>query len=194
MDRFFNLSFKFGKIFTCFLLVLLTISIIGSGIYTIKSFKKVDLIYPTFNVSTQNETTQHKKGKKTQEPAYIAAVNQIVKAADMNEFGKNILMEFVNNVAAEQKEEFTNGLKEYLASYQVYMQVNNKETTGESLYMALTKYQTEFLANWQLRELEKAQNNINKIVGASVFASSILLFMVCLIIPLLIKIEENTRK
>lgn len=194
MDKIFKLSFKFGKIFTGFLLILLIISMIGSGIYTIKSFKKIELTYPTFYVSSANEKTQSKQDKSVKKPAYMATVDEIAKAMDMNQFGKGILMEFVNGVSVEQKEEFVTGLKDYLISYNVYVQTNNKETTGEALYKTLDKYQTEFLTNWQLRELERTKQKISEIVGGSIFVSSILLFILCLIIPLLIKIEENTRK
>jgi hypothetical protein len=198
MDKFLNFSFKFGKVFTVVLLVALLLSMLCSGINAIKSFKSVNLEIPTFTEIANNarafqSNTVEQKDNNV-EP-YILAINEIAKDLDLNTYGKNIILGSLNDVNEEYKLNYSLGLKQFLSEYYGFMKAQNKPSvSGEQLATVLNDYKFYFQRNVSDKEAKELKLQSDRILSLSIFVSSLLLFILCLLLPLLIKIEENTRK
>ncbi len=198
LDKFLNLSFKFGKIFSSVLLILLLFSIIVSSVTTIANFKKVKLEVPTYQeikatyTALKENKTENIKDKEV--PEYIIVLNEIAKDCDLNDYGKGLIFSNINSVQENVKLEYTKGLKSFLNEYYLTMKSKNKNVTGNDLIAVTNDYKNFFEIKYANKQLKESNLLQKRIVGISTLLSSILLFILCLLIPLMIKIEENTRK
>lgn len=199
MNKFLNFSFKFGKIFTVILLVILMIAIISSGIKTVSTFKNVKLKAPTFveiqaNMEAEKQNQTANAENKNAEP-YILVLNEVAKK-HLSDYGKRMLTISVKQIDEEYRIEYLNGFDKALDDAKEYCNIKklNDKQANELLENIISNYNSYFARNKARVDDEKAQCNVDRIVASSVLGSSILLFLLCLIIPLLIKIEENTRK
>lgn len=198
MENFFDFSLKIGKKFVFVLICLLFCAIILSVIVGVMSFIPEKTEIPVFSkVLAQQETlygndTKPKdhNGKKVSK--YIIIIDEIVKENDLNNFGRSVIVKHIENISDDVKEEYTKGLKPFLKDYYTYM--NGKDITEQMLRATLSDYEGEFIANNAVKEINQATKNISRVISISVFVSCILIFLLCLFFPLLVRIEENTRK
>ena len=123
--------------------------------------------------------------------------NEKIKVPQLSENGRSTIFNFdyplSNNISKEKFE--TMILNHFLlrrigfdtvTSFVVQLNVKLNEI--------MPMYNKMFDAEISRVDSEKLSQLQDKIVAASTLASSILLFVICLFLPLLIKIEENTRQ
>ena len=198
MDKFLSFCFKFGKVFTVILLVSFLLSMISSGIYAITTFKKIDLSVPTFSEMYANiqavKTSQTSTDNAAVEP-YILLINDISKKY-LSDYGKKMLTRNVNEIDYDYRMEYLKGFEQALQDTINYTQLQkmNQKQANELFESIITSYDSYFTRNIQRKDMQEIKQKTERIVALSTFSSSILLFILCLLIPLLIKIEENTRK
>lgn len=199
MEKILNFSFKFGKTFSSILLVLLCILILISGFNCLKNLIPTKNIYPKFSdmvadatAIKNEETTKDVTDKKAKK--YILIINEIVKENDLNETGKEIIFENVSNVEEEERNTYSKNLKPFVADYYSHMKKKNLQVSGNDFYNILEEYQSNYFLYAKVKAVNESTRTTKLIVYSSILLSSILLFMLCLLLPLLIKIEENTRK
>lgn len=198
MDRFLGFCFKFGKVFTVVLLVSFLLSMVSSGIYTLTTFKKFDLKVPTFSEMYANiqavKTSQTSTDNAQVEP-YILLINDISKKY-LSEYGKKMLTRNVSEIDYDYRLEYLKGFEQALNDTVAYIKLKEmKGKQADELFESIiTSYDTYFARNIQRKDMQELKQKTERIVAVSTFSSSILLFILCLLIPLLIKIEENTRK
>ena len=92
--------------------------------------------------------------------------------------------------------EYLKGFEQALQDTINYTQLQkmNQNQANELFESIITSYDSYFTRNIQRKDMQEIKQKTERIVALSTFSSSILLFILCLLIPLLIKIEENTRK
>ncbi len=193
MEKLFKFSFQAGKWFTSIFIVVLILSAISSIIFFACQFKQIKLNTIQYNPPiTQNNTETSNQNKEY----YVLIGEEISKELGLTEFGKDALFENIENYAYNQRDTYVDGLKPYMADFLLYVKEKkySGQKWGDEFVRAISEYNVQFEKNWNTKELKETQQAVNRGIGISTFAGSILLFLLCLIIPLLIKIEENTRK
>ena len=217
MDKFLNLCFKFGKWFMAFVLVILLIVGIYLGVNAIQSDLKADDYKMDYQASEnglaslgQQKQSQKQSAGKKAETSYN---EEIVKAFGDNkptDKFTNIVSKYIdNNVEERDVKDFISNLPAYYDSVKRSMfEAIKKEYKATDAQLAemykqgrtdfdngiLEKYAERYQANVKLRAAHKAEAITAR--NASLMALLVVLsmFIVTLIVPVLIKIEENTRR
>ena len=217
MDKFLNLCFKFGKWFMAFVLVILLIVGIYLGVNAIQSDLKADDYKMDYQASEnglaslgQQKQSQKQSAGKKAETSYN---EEIVKAFGDNkptDKFTNIVSKYIdNNVEERDIKDFISNLPTYYDSVKQSMfDAIKKEYKATDAQLAemykqgrtdfdngiLEKYAERYQANVKLRAAHKAEAITAR--NASLMALLVVLsmFIVTLIVPVLIKIEENTRR
>ena len=218
MDKFLNLCFKFGKWFMAFVLVILLIAGIYLGIKAVQSDLKADSYKMEYKFSKeglstliQQKDTNKKESANKKKTSYD---EEIVKAFGNNKptdkFTRAVSKYIVNNVEDRDTNDFITNLPVYYESVKqnVFEEAKKeyKDVTDEQFEKwyrqeqtgfdneVLTKYASRYEMNVKLRAAQKAEALTAR--NASLMALLVVLsmFIVTLIVPVLIKIEENTRK
>lgn len=197
MEKIFNFSVKFGKYVSIFLLTVVTLIILSSTVNLLMNLKPITMEYPSFaqlslDATIANNDTTTSKDKNAKQ--YLLTVNKIVKANDLNQYGKNILLASIANVEESKRDEYVKGLELFIPEFYQFMKAKKGNVTELDLREVLMDYNTMFSINWSAKEIKTTQQTMNKIVSGTILISSLILFIMCLIVPLLIRIEENTRK
>ena len=197
MEKFFNFSFKIGGFMSSVFILVVSFVMLFSAINFAINLKPVQMQVPTFEqlsldatIISGNETTSKEKNVKK----YLLSINEIVKVNNLNNYGKAILINSLDNIDEDQKELYVNGLKPFITEYSQLQKAKKRNVTEHDLMNTVQIYQNQFKFNLQVKELKATEQKINLITTGLIFLSSILLFIMCLIVPLLIRIEENTRK
>lgn len=197
MDKFLSICFKFGKVFTVILLVTFLLSMISAGIFSLTTFKKINLDLPTFPEMYAN-IEAIKSSKTTADNAqvepYIILINDISKKY-LSDYGKQVLTRNVKEVDYEYRMEYLKGFETAIKDTIAFNEIKklNQKQYNELFEAIVTSYDSYFHRNLHRKEVQELKQKTERLIAISTVSSSILLFILCLIIPLLIKIEENTR-
>lgn len=216
MDKFLNLCFKFGKWFMAFVLVILLISGIYLGIQAIKSDLRADTYKMDYKMSEEGIAglVKQKESIKKESTKKDSYNDEIVKAfADKNKptdkFVNTVSNYIINTVEERDINDFISNLPSYYEDVKQSLfnaiKENNKyrNINIEQIYKdersdfdneILNRYASRYEANVKLRTAQKTEALTAR--NASLMALLVVLsmFIVTLIVPVLIKIEENTRK
>lgn len=197
MEKFLDFGLKIGKQFVVILMFLLIIGLVASALSILISFIPEKTKIPVFSEvlaeqealynNKELDSKAQKEGKK-----YVLIIDEIVKENNLNNYGKNVFVEHMETISSDIRDEYSNGLKPFVKDYYSYMQ--GKNITEEMLYGVLSDYKQEYLLNHNLKQFKQTAKDIQKIISFSSFVSCLLLFLLCLLFPLLVRIEANTRK
>lgn len=220
-DKFLNVCFKLGKvIFSALLLLALIVTVIlwvNTGVKFVKE-QSIQMTYkyeskPVFEEfagikkqTTQKETTQ----KETTEKSNKKALDILAEFAKAEAIPQNIIDEtFVLPVGENESISYVNGFIDFYKSFfndlRTYAK-NEKKVTDTQIDNALkenkiglyTDILSAYSQQYQL-EVEKVTNQKTEIqtqMYANLTAAlvSLAIFILFLFLPILIRIEENTRK
>ncbi len=213
VDKFLFAGFKFGKIFASIVLVLLVITMIVCAVLLLK-FDNTNISIPKFDtvvqaIEQQDADYSHDSSeyvstkvlaKEAVEKKYSEEIEEIINELNLKPFAFDL---FVSNIAKYDKEyqdKYVKGLKPFFEQGIAYIKdkygidMNNVQASKSVLVNLFLEYNNLFDSEINRVVEAKAQSVQNKIITASVLGSAILLFVLCLFLPLLIKIEENTRQ
>lgn len=236
LNKFLNLSFKIGKVFSAFMLLLVSLVIVISAVVLI-SINGSNVKTPKFEVKTTEitkETTTNAEDTKTEiEEKYIKEIDKITDKYKLNKEIMNILKDALADnspIYPQYMEQYIKGLNAYCSdSIKYYSNDKNKKERNKMLrkvvdrlvyyptnsdYVDATtnyidsdntysKFFTFGIVIGYTEDFENAINNkattetenmIVKSIAAGVIAISLLIFSILLFLPVLIKIEENTRQ
>ena len=207
-------SFKFGKVFAVLALVILVLTMVGSGIYLLK-IDNPQIVTPQFEVvkqSIENESSNNYSNsssdyvstniirKEKAEKKYKQIIENIVETAKLKPFAYDLILTNVANYDSKYQSQYLEGLKSFIPEGLTYIHnkykvnTNNVSISKQALSGVIEEYNRMFDAEISRIEEEKMAQIQSKLIASSILASSILLFIICLFLPLLIKIEENTRQ
>ena len=125
---------------------------------------------------------------------YILLINDISKKY-LSDYGKKMLTRNVKDIDYDYRIEYLRGFEQALKDTIDFAQLKkmNERQANEILESIINNYDSYFNRNIQRKNMQELKLKTERIIALSTLSSSILLFILCLIIPLLIKIEENTR-
>lgn len=195
MDKFLEVCFKIGKGILFVLIILCFICVIGSAISIPQTFKKIDVVNPTFNqIYAQSQAAKTNNTVKTDEP-YITEFQNMAKLY-FTEYGKKIFWAKIQSIDPKYRLQYVKGADVVLSDMVSYGRENklNDKWLNDLFDDVVNGYDIEFKTNIITKETAEAQQKFQRITAFGSICSSILLFILFLCIALLIKIEENTRK
>lgn len=208
MNKFLNFCFSFGKWFVSLILVLLLIT-------------GICLSYSAFNNSLKANSYKMDYKFAVQDSAHEKTINQnkntykdeITKAFGENKptanFVDKVVKFIISDVEENDVQDVINNLPTYYKDVKDYMvetiKKENKlsDTQIEQDYKAfrndwddiiLEKYKLRYSEQKQARQEQKAQSESTRTTTLIALLITLCMFVMFLIIPVLIKIEENTRK
>ena len=207
-------SFKFGKVFAVLALIVLVLTMIGSGVYLLK-INNPKIVTPQFEVVKQaleNENSSSYSDsssdyvstnvirKEKAEKKYKQIIENIVETAKLKPFAYDMILTNVAKYDSKYQSQYLEGLSSFIPDGLKYIHdkykvnTNNVSVSKQALSGVIEEYNRMFDAEISRVDSEKMSQIQEKIVAGSTLAISILLFVICLFLPLLIKIEENTRQ
>ena len=198
LNKFLFFSFKIGKYISAFCIVLFFLLFIGSTIFYLTSFG-------TSFKTPEFKSSQYQKNKYEQKKDYdFSKVNErrsiqnkfdkkIKKVVNLGfvEEGYDVLADGLSEYPEEYREAFIDGLYDYLKNGKEF---RDKTKAEYELYDFLLAYDRQFKDELRRVESENLEAKTKKWTILGVIAVSMLLYMLFLLIPILIKIEENTRR
>lgn len=205
-------SFKFGKLFAVLALIILVFIMICSVIYLLK-IDQPKIVTPQFEIvkqSIENENNDNYNSssdyvsdniikKDKTEKKYKVVIENIIKTSELKPFAYDIILTNVSKYDYKYQKQYLEGLQEFISEGLIYIHdkyninLNNVSMSKQVLIGIIDEYNKIF-DNEIIRVNNEEMSQIQeKIIAGSVFVISLLLFIICLFLPLLIKIEENTR-
>lgn len=217
MEKFLNVCFKVGKVCLMFIICAILLSSI-LFIFTSLGYsfdmqaakeKELNYVFPVEHVeqALKNETKINKDNtiNKAIEETYKEQINKTIKE---NGLSNNLKSRIINSIADVEESDrlaYVNNMNEF---YKAYIKSTVEYTV--KLYPYVTKTEVKkyivqegsFINYYYGFYKEQAQQRDNDYTDAEnarnsqllCLLGSIFLFIVALIVPILIRIEENTRK
>jgi hypothetical protein len=197
MEKFFNLSCILGKKIVFVLTVLLLLSAICSAISIVSSFIPIKTEYPNFEKVLSEQQAlygdkEHDKKQAQKLQLYIKVIDEIVADNNLNNYGRGVIVKHINTIDNNIKDDYTKGLRPFIKNYYVYM--NGKNIDEDMLRGVLEDYEEAYIKNNTIKEFKQEAKKLQKVFSILIFISSLLMFLLCLLFPIIVKIEENTRK
>ncbi len=202
LDKFIDLMFRFGKSFSGFLTVIFLIGILLSMLFFVFHLRS-SFEVPTYaQIATSSETGDDHEGevdsadlddRRNVEKRFGDDVAALVKEYSLGDSAYDKLLVMIRNFEMDYRKAYVSGLKDALADA-AKAKKNKDVKYPPSSIEVVGKYSVAFEEAMEKAVESKAKNNnIRWIALGSVLLCCFMLFMM-LIIPALLKIEENTRK
>ena len=240
MNKFLELTFSIGKVFSSILLVIALFVMLWSGVGLLSS-NNLSVKTPKFNTIKQayikesNESTytanldNSGSTESSNSFRYIRQIRKIIRKHQLKETLQYEIAKNIDNINEELIPEYLRGLDKFYTDglkliensesfkdnflYDVvyneekdgYTDIDNafsnarkyvKENGTYNSYIGIgltKKYHKLFIEELGNSAIQQQENIVNKIVKQVIFILSILIFSILLFLPVLIKIEENTR-
>lgn len=240
MNKFLELTFSIGKIFSSVLLIIALFVMLWSGVGLLSS-NNLSVKTPKFNTikqiyikeSNENNYTANLNNSNSIGSSnsfrYIRQIRKIIRKHQLNENLQYEIAKNIDNINEELIPEYLRGLDKFyndglkfiensesfkdnflydvvydeekdgytdidsaLNNARKYVKENG--TYNKYIGIGLTKrYHKLFIEALGNSAIQQQENIVNKIVKQIIFILSILIFSILLFLPVLIKIEENTR-
>ena len=195
-----GLLFRFGKTFAGLLAVLCLLSIfasIGFFVWNLRTSMEIPTYMEIASMVSENDTdapvsTESLDERRAIEKKFGDRVVEIIKEHKFVQEDYDELIELIQDIEENNRSKYLNGLETALEDRNAAAR-NSKGEILPVLHVArlFTAFFTE-AEDEQAARKEEAKTNRYAALGA-VFVSCFMLFMM-LIIPALLRIEENTRK
>ena len=198
LDRFMNLLFRFGKTFAGFLAVLCLLSVILSlGVFAWNLRSSFDVpeyrdLVSSGRSGSSDPDTSNLEERRAVEKKFGDEIMDLVKEYKMNERAYDMIIGAIIDLDEDYRSKFVGGLEEVLEDRADAQQDEEKNVPSVSDLVSgyMYAFSDSEMAYDAEREIAKGARWT---ALTSTFASCVMLFMM-LIIPALIKIEENTRR
>ncbi len=211
MNKFLNIWFLIGKWILSIGLILVALCALYTGFnaaYMTVTYKDNPISYSHSTYSAMNYVTQGTQTKDNNSDLKDK-ITSIVKEAGMPQNCTPAILDKMYNIAPEDQKDFIDNMAEFYKSAinagiknikAAYPQASTAEIKKELNYFDVYKREivpVYFDYYTEQKEAQKAARNLNTIkrnINLYVLGSCIILFILMLIVPILIRIEENTRK
>ena len=198
-DAFMDKVFFFGKLFSALAMIGCAIVQAGSFLYYLICGGG-SLEVPTFDTAAATALAANGdvpnlaplKEKNAVQKKYQSKINTLLKVGNCTHSSDfNTTVELMCKIDPDLRSDFINGGIKYIEKSRKWHQDNSKEFNGTQCFV---KYSEEFLDAADKMKAEGLAAKERKSKALAVFGSACLGIVLFLMIPLLIKIEENTRK
>jgi predicted Zn finger-like uncharacterized protein len=198
LNRFLFLSFKIGKYISAFCIVAFFLIFLGSAIFYFVGFgdsfeePEFESIVPYIEATDANKKPDFSKidERKEVEDKYGDKIKKVVEYG-FSEETYDIFLNRLVNYPAKYREAYIEGLDEFLndgLNYKRKRQNNNIDIVSLS-----KAYKQAFDEEISEAKYAASKDSTKKWTVLGVIAVSMFLYILFLVIPILIKIEENTR-
>jgi predicted Zn finger-like uncharacterized protein len=198
LNKFLFFSFKIGKYISAFCIVAFFMVFLGSLIFYFVSFGD-SFEHPKFEtfVSYIEATDSNKKPdfsqidkRKEVEDKYGGRIKKIVRYG-FSEESYDIFLNRLVNYPAEYRKAYVNGLDDFLSDGLHYKE--KRKNNNIDIVKLSIAYKEAFDEEIRNAKISKSMNSTKKFIVLGVIVVSMLLYILFLVIPILIKLEENTR-
>lgn len=200
LDRFMALLFRFGKTFASLLAVLCLLSVIASiavFAFNIRTGMKV----PTYdqiagdrnadNEDTPTNTTDLEE-RRAIEKKFGDRVVDIIRNHKFDQDDYDVFIGFIQSTQPDHRQRYLSGLEKALESRDEAARENKHKALAANVVVGA--YTDDFRNAEATYEAEKEEAKATRWAAlGAVFVSCFMLFMM-LIVPALLRIEENTRR
>ena len=216
LDKFLYGGFKFGKIFAVLVLFLILIVMIVSIVFLLK-FNSDKIETPQFSAVRQAIEVEEASAesyssssdsyvpsvvikKEAAEKKYKQQIEDIVNTLNLKPFAYDLILSNIINYDEKYQDQYVKGLKPFLQEgidfVKTKYNAKMEDISVQKYYLPslLSEYNGMFNSEIERIADEKLAQTQNRLTAAYVLGISILLFIICLFLPLIIKIEENTRQ
>jgi len=199
MENIMSFSYKFAKGISFILIVVSLVVFVGSTLFLVFSssdgfrtpeFGEVlqsDLGVSRLNNNDYSGTEERRKIEKE----YGDQVLNIVKINKLPDKKYNNIIRGLVKLDENYQSDFVNGLERFLDDASVSGKENKVDYNIETV---MNEYIQAFEYAMNREVHSKAENEMKQLQILGVMGVSLLLFIIIIIIPVLIKIEENTRR
>jgi hypothetical protein len=172
---------------------------VGSTIFYLTSFNS-SFEKPEFNANLfeENKSSDNKNHdfskvdeRRRIQDKFDKEIKKVISLGGFSNEAYDLLFEILVEYPEEYRGAYINGLYDYLEDGKKYAEKNKSKFDGFELF---NSYSSMFYAETERVKFENESTKMNKLIVIGVIAVSMLLYIVFLLIPILIKIEENTRK
>ncbi len=199
IDKFLNRIFYFSKIFSaamvalcCVILLGLIFKLIftGGGSVEVPKFKELK---SSLEASSEDKTNYTLLDERREiEKRYGDQISKIVKKFRFAPQVYDIFIEDLTSLPPDYRDTFVEGLKDYLEDTRKYIEKKGQKTKI-SLAQAADIYRNLFRQRIKEAEVRKAQASLQRKYLLVALVGTLMVMLAFLVIPLLIRIEENTR-
>lgn len=197
LNRFLFFSFNIGKYISAFCIVLFFLVFIGSIIFYFTRFS-TSFNKPKFNPNlfkenrageTQNYDFSNVDERKRVRDKFDKKIKEVVNLG-FKEEAYNWFVDLLIDYPEKYRDAYISGLCEYLKDAKKDAAKNKSEYDVAKLFES---YVSMFKSEIARVEFENNSAKIGKLIVLGIIVVSMLFYIVFLLIPILIKIEENTR-
>ena len=203
-NRFLSFSFKLGKYISAFCIVLFFLVFIGAGIFYLTtfgaSFEKPEFDSKIFkegeSVGIESYDQSGNQERIEAEEKYDKQVKFIVQRVYKKEYWSENYDKYYNklaNMSEEYRGEYINGMVEFFEDGTEYYQTHDAKEGSPSYWELQKAYNERFQMEMIRAKSEQKIAEQGRLTILGVIVASMLLYIIFLLIPILIKIEENTR-
>jgi hypothetical protein len=198
LDRFIGFLFRFGKSFAGLLALVCLLAVFSSMLVFVWNLR-TSFEVPTYADITATESHQPGKSKETEpddmniiEQKFGDRVGGIVKDYKLSQDEYNGILLMIQSLHKANRAPFVDGLQKAL---EAHAKVTPGTSTSTTSFQSITdRYVNAFVRAENAYESKSQEAKTTRWYAlGSAFVSCFMLFMM-LIIPALLKIEENTRK
>lgn len=199
-----SFSFRIGKYISAFCIVSFFMVFIGASIYYFTTLGS-SFEQPTFNPSSYHRdksgdfksySISEQNSRRKIEKKYDDQVKFIVQHLYKREYWDKYYdktFDEIANIPENYRDAYANGLVDFIEDASNYYQNNQIEGKVPTFYEVKSTYDSLFQSEMSRAEYEKKSAKQKGWIILGVIGGCIFLFMVFLMMPILIKIEENTR-
>jgi len=197
VEKFFNLIYQIAKYLSALIVAICIFALLITG---------VDLFFsgPSLKVPEFSEYVDSIEGKpnvesefakldekRKVEKAYGDLITKLVKNYGLSAESYDILINDMVKMDEKFRDDYINRFSKFLSKVKKY---NNKKNSERiKIVDAANYYRNEFFDAIERFKVEKEENKVKRMYKVGIFLSLIITLLMFLIVPLLIKIEENTR-
>lgn len=206
-DKVTTTLFKYGKLASSFLAVACLIAFViglfqylGAGPSRLQAPDFSDF-KPYLGLSESTEVERNFSRVDTKiavEKKYDAHINKIIKDNELNEGSYALFVGWLAETPPNRRSRFINGLDDFLDDFSDWLEENSTDDlTNErrrNMTMNVAKKYNIIFEELVEKEVDRYQRSYQERTNIVLFlACTLIFFVLFLIVPLLIRIEENTR-
>ena len=210
LDSFLFFTFKFGKIISTVCLAVFFIGLILSAIliFNLKgsgfenpNFDTVKAYYDQQNTQQQSNVSQSDDAQNLNyiqekikvERNYKDIIKVIIKQNQLDPLFYDYMLKELVDIPDNQRSNYMAGLEKFMSDGVKYFRENGKFDNTINAEDIASTYKSMYQESLNKQQQSETDSKIQQVTIFGAAATSLLFFIIFLILPLLIKIEENTR-
>ncbi|MFA7658301.1 MAG: hypothetical protein WCY19_02595 [Candidatus Gastranaerophilaceae bacterium] len=191
MDKFLFFSFKFGKVFSSILLVVLIATIIFAGIFLLK-MDRYSIETPSFDIvkaqleaeqkndysyqQNDNEVSYLAIEKQNVEKKYGKLIEKIIEDNNLSPIAYDLMVSNIVTVNTKFQDKYAEGLGQFISDGISYAKDKKIKPSKDFIKALLESYQSLFNAQVERVDTLQSQQMVEKITSLSVIEIFLALF------------------